>query len=279
MRACWLPRTDHVTPVTETVGVTVASAAPIDGGHACGMGPPRDDPGVPSRRLDRAGGRRPGPADPTARTMIGFPSRSRGRALPHAGRFLNAFVETSIPTLRLLDIASNIGPTVAVSSAATYVYFVFIILSTLRLNPVLCVFTGSAAALESAGRTAWHWDVILGTSGRDPNSAWLVHGMRTVGFLIGGLTAAFVSMQIRRRLLETLRAVEERGEVVEMFGKHVSPEVAETLLARNVRGEGETREVCVMVLDIRGFTTFSEHIPPGPSAHGPEVVRIAAWPR
>ena len=185
------------------------------------------------------------------------------RSLPDAGRFLNAFIETSLPTLLLFNIAASTGPTVALSSAAAYVYFLFIILSTLRLNPLLCVFTGSIAALEYAALTAWHWDSIQSASGRDPDIAWVVFGMRTVTFFVGGLTAGFVSMQIRKRLFETLRAVEERGEVVEMFGKHVSPEVVETLLAQGVGDAVETREVCVMVLDIRGFTTFSEHLPPG----------------
>ena len=186
----------------------------------------------------------------------------RDRSLPGAGRFLNAFIETSLPTLLLFNIAASTGPTVALSSAAAYVYFLFIILSTLRLNPLLCVFTGSVAALEYAALTAWHWDIIQSTGGRDPDIAWLVFGMRTVTFFVGGLTAGFVSKQIRKRLFETLRAVEDRSEVVEMFGKHVSPEVVETLLAQGVGDIVETREVCVMVLDIRGFTAFSEHRPP-----------------
>ena len=47
-----------------------------------------------------------------------------------------------------------------------------------------------------------------------------------------------------------------------MFGKHVSPEVVDTLLAQGIRDTVEAKEVCVMVLDIRGFTTYSEHLPP-----------------
>jgi adenylate cyclase len=43
-----------------------------------------------------------------------------------------------------------------------------------------------------------------------------------------------------------------------MFGQHVSPSVVEKLLSQDVEFGGEVRHVCVMFLDIEGFTTFSE---------------------
>jgi adenylate cyclase len=46
--------------------------------------------------------------------------------------------------------------------------------------------------------------------------------------------------------------------VLNVFGQHVSPAVAEQLLAQNAEVNGEVREVCVMFLDIRNFTAFAE---------------------
>ncbi|MFN0071631.1 MAG: adenylate/guanylate cyclase domain-containing protein [Chloroflexota bacterium] len=43
-----------------------------------------------------------------------------------------------------------------------------------------------------------------------------------------------------------------------MFGQHVSPAVVERLLQQDVEVRGEVRNVCVMFLDIRDFTAFSE---------------------
>ncbi|MCB1169627.1 MAG: adenylate/guanylate cyclase domain-containing protein [Leptospiraceae bacterium] len=64
---------------------------------------------------------------------------------------------------------------------------------------------------------------------------------------------------MRNGFLNSLSSVEERNRVVEMFGAHVSPEVVEKLLDQQTEMESETRHVCVMFLDIRNFTGFSEN--------------------
>jgi adenylate cyclase len=47
-----------------------------------------------------------------------------------------------------------------------------------------------------------------------------------------------------------------------VFGQHVSPAVAEALVAGGAPGVGELRTVCVMFLDVRGFTRFAERRAP-----------------
>ena len=47
-----------------------------------------------------------------------------------------------------------------------------------------------------------------------------------------------------------------------IFGQHVSPEVVDKLLNQNVEIESEIKHVCVMFLDIRNFTSFSENKSP-----------------
>ncbi len=91
--------------------------------------------------------------------------------------------------------------------------------------------------------------------------------MRGLLLLVGGLAAGFVSQRIRITLTETLREVQERERVIALFGQHVSPAVVNQLISQPTGEQSELREVCVMVLDIRNFTTFSE-----PRAAG-EVVR------
>jgi adenylate cyclase len=75
----------------------------------------------------------------------------------------------------------------------------------------------------------------------------------------GGFLAGVVSVQIRRQFARALRSVEDRNRVVSMFGQHVSPAVVDQLLNQDVELSGEVREVCVMFLDIQGFTAFAEN--------------------
>ncbi len=61
-------------------------------------------------------------------------------------------------------------------------------------------------------------------------------------------------------------ANEERNRIMGVFGQHVSPEVVNKLLSQNIDQGGEMRNVCLMFLDIRNFTAFTE------KAHPAEVV-------
>jgi adenylate cyclase len=59
-----------------------------------------------------------------------------------------------------------------------------------------------------------------------------------------------------------MRAAEERRQIVQMFGQHVSPAVVDQLLANPADQHSQLREVCILVLDIRNFTGFSEAAAP-----------------
>lgn len=62
-----------------------------------------------------------------------------------------------------------------------------------------------------------------------------------------------------RRLTEgMLEAQRSQQEVLETFGRHVSPQVAKRLLERGLASDSEVRDVSVIFLDIRGFTARSE---------------------
>ncbi len=66
-----------------------------------------------------------------------------------------------------------------------------------------------------------------------------------------------------RRLTDgMLEAQRSQQEILETFGRHVSPQVAKRLLERGGGSETELRDVSVLFLDIRGFTTRSENLSP-----------------
>jgi adenylate cyclase len=77
------------------------------------------------------------------------------------------------------------------------------------------------------------------------------------------LAAAFIADRVRWQLEQSVRSLGERNRAISLFGQHVSPQVAERLLSQHVDVGPEIREVCVMFLDIRGFTAFSDGRSPG----------------
>ncbi len=58
------------------------------------------------------------------------------------------------------------------------------------------------------------------------------------------------------------RVIDDRNRIMGVFGQHVSPEVVNKLLSQNVGQGGEMRDVCLMFLDIRNFTAFTEKANP-----------------
>jgi class 3 adenylate cyclase len=56
--------------------------------------------------------------------------------------------------------------------------------------------------------------------------------------------------------------LDERERIRDLFGRAVSPEVAELFVSGQVELGGEMREITILFSDIRGFTTISESLPP-----------------
>ncbi|MGY3468455.1 hypothetical protein ACVW0I_005326 [Bradyrhizobium sp. LM6.11] len=70
------------------------------------------------------------------------------RDLPVIRRYIGALIETSLPTLILILQIRTMGASQALGFAVPLMYFIFIILSTLRLDFRLSTFTGFVAAAE-----------------------------------------------------------------------------------------------------------------------------------
>jgi adenylate cyclase len=176
----------------------------------------------------------------------------RGGRFPTVGRYANALIETSFPTLLLYLLTRYIPAPLAFGSWQALLYFLFIILSTLRLDFVLSAFTGTVAAVELFAlaaltlHLAWHSD--------DLTRGYVFHLTRSVVLFVAGILAGSVGVTIRRHFERMVAAASARDRVTNLFGQHVSPQVVERLLAIGTEELGEMRRVCVMFVDIRGFT-------------------------
>jgi len=179
------------------------------------------------------------------------------REPPAALRFLNALVETSIPTVMLFLAVSFMGARDALGSPAFLLYFFFILLSILQLDARLCLFTGLVAAVE-------HFIfayLVIGTLEPGPQvEMWrapVFHFNRSLILFVAGLVAGLLARQIKRQVEASLRTVQERDRAVRIFGQYVSPQIADKLLHQPVELGGELRNVCVMFLDIRDFSSYA----------------------
>ncbi len=137
------------------------------------------------------------------------------RDLPSWVSLLNLFIETLFPTngLLLLTQSAFLGPYRALVAPAVPVYFFFIILSTLRLNPSLSWLTGlfsTAGYLAVTGYTYWQYPDPAGSLSVFPVEIYLTYA---VVILIGGIIAAAVAGQIRTHVRAALREAETRREV------------------------------------------------------------------
>lgn len=191
---------------------------------------------------------------------------ARGRRPAALLRFLNACVETSVPTVLMLVLARYADPVLVLQGPAVLLYGVFIVLSTLRLDFVLSVFTGLVAAVEFVALSFAHAGGD-GAAGEGAGTAPLLWApgyilMKGVMLLLAGVAAGFVAAQLRRRIVKAFHASEERERIVSAFGQQVSPEVVEELLRHGAEIPSRRSFVCVMFMDIRNFTRLTARSTP-----------------
>jgi adenylate cyclase len=172
------------------------------------------------------------------------------RDMPTWRRYVGTLIETSMPTMALALQIESMGPVSALGFVMPLAYFIFIILSTLRLDFWLSTFTGFVAASELLFM-ALHYRPEFNP---DPEPELYYHLARSVLIFGCGLLAGAVGMQLRRGFAASILAATARDRVTSLFGQHVSPQVVERLLLEGASTESDLRKVAVMFVDFRSFT-------------------------
>ncbi|MCB1189107.1 MAG: adenylate/guanylate cyclase domain-containing protein [Leptospiraceae bacterium] len=144
-------------------------------------------------------------------------------------------------------------------SPLPFFYFIFITLSILRLNFGLSFFTGLVAGFELLGIALYQipkFDSIA--FGNQYFTSYTPIIIKSVVLLITGIIAGLVGKKVKKSLMLSIHILQEKNEIIGMFGQYVSPAVVDKLIQQKTTMPPEVKDVCIMFLDIRNFTTFSE---------------------
>lgn len=186
---------------------------------------------------------------------------------PRLFSYFNSFSEITLLSILLIFIVEYSNQTFILQSPVTLTYFIFIILSTFRLNIRLSIFAGTLAAVEFILISIYYSTYFSNTP------VDLAHpdltGMQYLGqgaiMIIAGIATGFVADHIRKKMVISSNNIKEKNEVIDLFGQQISPQIADNILKNNNELSGARKQVCIMFLDIRKFTPFVEQ-------HEPEEV-------
>ncbi len=186
-------------------------------------------------------------------------SKKESNSIPIIPRYINAFFEASIPSI-LIIILGFLRPDYPLYNLAAppaFAYFIFIILSALRMNVKLSIFTGSVAGLEYLGLSIFFLNRNIAALPVDYIVSINGLVLRSLFIIFSGFIIAYVTSQIEKRLLHSFDLINQRNNITSIFGQHVSPAVVEKLINQS-DFESELKHVSIMFFDIRNFTAFSE---------------------
>ena len=128
---------------------------------------------------------------------------------------LNVLIETQLPTMALLLLIESqiIGPYHALVAPSVLLYFLFIILSTLRVSPTLSLLTGLASSAGYIAVIVYVTNKYPVLSGAQTLFPFAVYFIYAALILVGGVVAAAVAKQIRVHVFAALREAKLQGEL------------------------------------------------------------------
>jgi len=168
-------------------------------------------------------------------------------------------VEATIPTLAILVSVRVLSPVNSLFQPTVYMYFIFIFFSALQLRFWLSVFSGFVSCVGYLATALVFLRTTAEPSGLTDDLTNMAHHVaKGVMLLTAGIVAGFVGTRIAEHFERALQSRRDYERVLNEFGRHVSPAVVDRLLHQRIRLDGEVKHVCIMFLDIRGFTAFSD---------------------
>jgi adenylate cyclase len=185
------------------------------------------------------------------------------KEISQAGKYCNALVEISIVSLGLFLMSKNQAfPLISLYTPIVWIYFYFIILSTLHLDFMLSVFTGTVASLQYLCLS-----LVFVTSGENISFPIvlqhpLIFVVKSSILLLTGLAAGYVAHQISQNIQRSIGMMEKQNQLVNLFGQQISKEIVDEMMRQKGTLASTLQRITVMFIDIRGFTSYAETRPP-----------------
>jgi adenylate cyclase len=184
--------------------------------------------------------------------------QKEGYQIAEKWRYLNSFIEVSIPSAGILIFAQGIEAVYALITPLVFLYFIFIILSALELNLYLSIFTGAVAAIEYFSIALFLLNQPANVTGIHLLDFYLPYMGKSIILFASGVLAGMVTIKIKNYLISSYNRLDERNHIEKIFGQQVSPHIVDELIRSKQEIISRRRFVCIMFVDIRGFTPFSE---------------------
>jgi adenylate cyclase len=182
----------------------------------------------------------------------------KGKSLNLLLRYLNISFEVSVPTVLIIIVSQNIVPIYAMTTPIVFFYFIFIVLSTLELDLKMSLFTGGMAALQFFLLSIY---LLSRTEVESviPTYSLIAPFVGKAGImLVTGLISGLVANEIRKRIVNSYEILEERNRIERIFGQQISSKLVGELLKEKQEITSKRSFVCILFLDIKDFTPFSE---------------------
>ncbi len=185
-----------------------------------------------------------------------------GKNISNKFRYLTNLIEISYPTITLIVLSFYFETVAILYTPIVYFYFLILILSTLSLEFKISFYAGITAAIGYITIFL----VYKGSTDEIINNNFLENEILHFGkagiLILGGVIAGLVANQIKKKIQNVNNALVERNKIINMFGQQVSSSIVDELLNNNNKIESKEKYVCVMFLDIREFTRFTENKKP-----------------
>ncbi|MEO6167501.1 MAG: adenylate/guanylate cyclase domain-containing protein [Chitinophagales bacterium] len=186
------------------------------------------------------------------------------RSIPRLYRIINLLIETSFPSLVLLYFLYKTDKYLLFFvSPVVLIYFLFIVLSTLHLDFWISVISGALAGVQYFIVSKLVIGMVPSTNRLSPFlSSLTLTASRTFIIFLCGIAAGFVALEVKRRMINTYKAVNERNRMRQVLGQQVSYALVDHIIDEKMEITSKRLFVCVMFVDIRNFTPFAEKSSP-----------------
>jgi adenylate cyclase len=173
-------------------------------------------------------------------------------------RYINTFVEISIPSIVLIIYSFNLPSVYPLFTPIALLYFIIIMLSALELDFKLCVFSGLVAAIQYILIAFYLSNKPFPNNAVNSISFFPAYLGTAALFFISGHTAGLITNQIKKGLLKHYKVQSERDEIQKLFGQQISKEIVDELVDNRYEIQSRVRFAAIMFLDIRNFSIFAQ---------------------